>query len=129
MISRRISLDAIATDRSTASRADLFDGLRGLALDLPLGFLGDVRGVGHGLVLEFLPEPIGVGARAGQQVFGVHARLREELAGVLLRALELLARLAGVVDGGGDRLLPLVERLEQRLPGELAQQERPARET
>ena len=70
---------------------------------------------------ELLPEAIGVGPGAGQQLLGVHAGLREELAGFLLGPLQLLARLARVVDGRGDRLLTIVERLEQRHPGELAQ--------
>ena len=123
---RRISFDAIATDRSTASRGSARSPSP-FPAGSPLGVLGDVRGLGDRLLPQFLR---GTGRRRrgrGSGPVGIHARLGEQLAGVLLDPLELFARLPRVLDGRGDRLLPLVERRQQRPPRELRQEPRRTR--
>src|SRR5262245_58701275 len=103
--------------------AQLLDRLGRLLLDAALSVLDDAGRIVLRLLLHLLPEPLGVAAGARDDALGLAARLDEQLRGVLLDALEVFLRFPGVLDGAGDRLLPPLERREQRRPGELLQEE------
>ncbi len=64
----------------------------------------------------------GVGAGARDDRVGFGARLDQDARRLSAQTLQLLPRLAGVVERLADRLLAPVERVEQRPPGELGEQ-------
>src|SRR6187399_2894705 len=112
-------------DRLFANR---LDGFRRYALNLLLSVLRDRFGFGGGLVAQFQAQRIRVVPGLHEERLGLGPRLRHQLRGVGLCLLQLLARFTGVFDRGSDGLLPVFERLEQRLPRVLPQQPREQQE-
>ncbi len=116
------SLDAIVDRQVHRLVPDLLQGARGFELDLALGVLDDAGRFFPRLLTHLLAELVHVrpgGATMDSASVRACARIVAESA---CTPLQLLLGLARVVQRLADRLLALVERRQQRPPGELRQQ-------
>jgi hypothetical protein len=100
----------------------LLTGLRGLDLDATFGRGNDARGLVPRLLFDFLARALGVGPARRDDAIGLDARLPQHLGGLAAGAFHLLARGFRPLERQTDALLPVVQRDQQRTPGELAQQ-------
>src|SRR5438094_2528454 len=102
--------------------ADLLERPCRLELNLALGIADDPLRFLPRLLADLLAQPFAVGAASPDDGVRLDARLPDDLRRLLLQALQLLLRPPRVVERFADRLLALVERVEQRPPRKLRQQ-------
>ena len=74
------------------------------------------------LLPQLAAQPLGIGAARADDRLGFDTRLPDDRLGLLIQALELLARLLRVGQRFADRLFTRRQRLQQRPPGELREQ-------
>ncbi len=108
--------------------ADLLEGAARLELNLPLGVLHDHVGLAARLLADLLAQPLAVGATLRDDRVGVDARPRDDLRRLRVQPLEVLLGLLRIVERLADRVLPRLERLQERSPRDLLQRPQQAEE-
>src|SRR6185503_3263578 len=102
--------------------ADLLERPARLELNLALGVLDDIVGLGACPGADLLAQPVAVRPALRDDRLRFDARAVEDLRRLAVEPLQLLPRLLRIVQRLADRVLPRLERLQERRPGELRQQ-------
>ena len=104
---RWMIFDAIITDRSTASRADLLQRAAGFQLNLALGVPHDAFGLGAAPSARISSRSRSASARLCVMIASASTRALRMICGrLLVQPLQFLLRLLRVVERLADRLLP-----------------------
>ncbi|MGC4083556.1 MAG: hypothetical protein QM736_15950 [Vicinamibacterales bacterium] len=119
---RWMIFDAIEIERSTASERICCSARLVSSWICRSAFRIDPLGFRLGLLTDLFTEAIGVRTALRDDGLGFRPCFAEDLGRFLLEPLQFQLRRLRIVQRLADALLPGVQRLEQRLPGELRQQ-------